>query len=94
MNMRYYIIIFDKELVGNQVFRDRIGRLGETYYLFDGNIVLLRCNSSSRDIYSAISADEFGTKLMLVMDVNRTEYFGYMQSNLWGWLKEEQTNNQ
>ena len=94
MNMRYYIIIFDKELVGDQVFRDKIGRLGETFYLFDGNIVLLKSESTAREIYSSISAEDFNTKLMMAMEVSRTEYFGYMQSSLWGWLKENNSNNQ
>ena len=94
MNISYYIIIFDKELVGNQVFQDRINRLGDSFYLLDGNIVLLKSESTVREIYSSISAEEFSTKLMMVMQIDRTNYFGYMQSNLWGWLKEQPSNPQ
>ena len=90
MEIKYYIIIFDKELVGNQVFNDRIHRLGENSFLFEGAVVLLKSSSSASDIYRNLAATPFDTKPMLVMSVSKTEYSGFMESNLWGWLKAQQ----
>lgn len=90
MEIKYYIIIFDKELVGNQVFNDRIHRLGETYFLLEGTVALLKSSSSVSEVYRNLAAAPYDTKPMLVMTVDKIAYSGFMESNLWGWLKAQQ----
>ena len=92
MNTTCYIIIFDKELVGNQVFLDRIKRKGMPYSLFDGTVILLKSTLSSQEIYKDLSAEPLANKPILVMATNLGNYFGFMESNLWGWLKEQHNN--
>ena len=94
--MNIQLIIYNKEIENPNVFNDRIKALGDTFYIFD-NIVFVETDYSTKDVYERISANEYESTSMLILNV-RNEMLGFwgrMNTKLWTWLdeKEEKSKN-
>ena len=89
--MNILLIIFNKDIENLEIFKDRIKGLGDTFYIFD-NMVFAETDSSTKEVYDRISANEYEQSSMLILYV-RNEMLGFwgrMNTKLWTWLDERE----
>lgn len=93
MENKLYLIAFKQNIREINVLKDRIGNLGEAYYLFDGNILLLHTHQqmNAQQVYSTIAENGFEDQNILVLTIENSlpHYFGFMSKQLWEWMKDQ-----
>lgn len=82
------LIIYDPTL-DNDILKDRIKSLGPNY-TFWGNHWLVETTNNTKEVYEKISANEFETNSILVIELSREHYYYYgrMNPSLWDWFKK------
>jgi len=78
------LVIYDPSL-DSDILRDRIKSLGPNY-TFWGNHWFVETQYTTKDVYEKISANEFETNSILVIEMSK-DYYGRMNTSLWDWLK-------
>ena len=81
-------ICYDSVEVDNVVFDNKIDILCRASYRIDANHLLVHYSSTSKDLYENLAPLIEG-KHILIFDINNTEYYGYHNSSMWKWLKEQ-----
>lgn len=81
------LVIYDPSL-DSDILRDRIKSLGPNY-TFWGNHWFVETSYTTKQVYEKISADEFQTNSILVIEMSKDtyNYYGRMNTSLWDWLK-------
>ena len=82
------LVIYDPSL-DSDILRDRIKSLGPSY-TFWGNHWFVETTCTTKEVYEKISADEFESNSILVIEMSRgssQSYYGRMNTTLWDWLK-------
>ena len=82
------LVIYDPSL-DSDILRDRIKSLGPSY-TFWGNHWFVETTYTTKEVYEKISADEFESNSILVIEMSRgssQSYYGRMNTTLWDWLK-------
>lgn len=87
--MNILLIIFDPSL-DNDVLRDRIKSLGESYSFWN-NHWFVQTDKSTKDVYDQISKGDFEAESILVvkMSTSALNYYGRMNVTLWEWLQDK-----
>ena len=88
MKKKIILVIYDPSL-DSDILRDRIKSLGSSY-TFWGNHWFIKTTLSSTEVYRKVSADEFSTTALLIIELSENEnnYYGRMNTTLWEWLKK------
>ena len=81
------LVIYDPSL-DSDILRDRIKSLGPNY-TFWGNHWFVETQYTTKEVYEKISANEFETNSIVVIEMSRDmyNYYGRMNTSLWDWLK-------
>lgn len=81
------LVIYDPSL-DSDILRDRIKSLGPNY-TFWGNHWFVETSYTTKQVYEKISANEFQTNAILVIEMSKEayNYYGRMNTSLWDWLK-------
>lgn len=81
------LVIYDPSL-DSDILRDRIKSLGPNY-TFWGNHWFVETQYTTKEVYEKISANEFETNSILVIEMSKDtyNYYGRMNTSLWDWLK-------
>lgn len=81
------LVIYDPSL-DSDILRDRIKSLGPNY-TFWGNHWFVETSYTTKQVYEKISANEFQTNAILVIEMSKDtyNYYGRMNTSLWDWLK-------
>jgi hypothetical protein len=81
------LVIYDPSL-DSDILRDRIKSLGPNY-TFWGNHWFVETQYTTKEVYEKISANEFKTNSILVIEMSKYmyNYYGRMNASLWDWLK-------
>ena len=88
------LVIYDPTL-DSDILRDRIKSLGANY-TFWGNHWFVETNFTSKEVYQKISAGEFESNAILVVEISSESaksYYGRMNTTLWDWFKKVQSKN-
>ena len=95
MNRRLYLIAFSRNIREINTFKDRINNLGQVYYLFDENIVLLSTELTAQQIYQRLSENGYEEQNIFIIKTDNTfpNYFGWMPTALWTWIEEQRNHN-
>ena len=81
------LVIYDPS-IENQILDDRIKSLGPSF-VFWRNHWFVETNLSSKEVYQRISANEFETASIIIVELSseKRKYYGRMNTALWDWLK-------
>ena len=81
------LVIYDPSL-DSDILRDRIKSLGPNY-TFWGNHWFVETQYTTKEVYEKISANEFETNSILVIEMSKDayNYYGRMNTSRWEWLK-------
>ena len=92
--MNVLMIVYDKDIVNPEVFKDRINTLGDTFCIFE-NIVFVESDLSTKEAYERISISEYEKERMLVLYVTNESlgFWGRMNTKLWTWLKDKEISS-
>lgn len=87
---KFYYITYSESIVNGQIIKDRIKQ-------YDDYINFLDCNwfiytdDEVKDVYEKISKGEFENDLILVLEIEFSQYWGRMNKILWEWIKKERS---
>lgn len=81
------LVIYDPS-IENQILDDRIKSLGPSF-VFWRNHWFVETNLSSKEVYQRISANEFETASIIIVELSseKRKYYGRMNTALWDWFK-------
>lgn len=85
-NIKY--IDYDCSDVDNVMFDKKIDSLTRSFYRIDKRSLIVNYPGSSKDLYDNLE-EIVKEKNMLIIDINDPDYYGYHQSALWDWLKDQ-----
>lgn len=85
---RIILVIYDPSL-DSDILKDRIKTLGSNY-TFWGNHWLVETTFTTKEVYQKLSAGEFETTSLIVIEMTTASgsYYGRMNTSLWDWLKK------
>lgn len=88
--MKKIILVIYDPAIDSDILRDRIKSLGRNY-TFWGNHWFVETQYTTKEVYKKISANEFETSSILVIEMSNdnNNYYGRMNTSLWEWLKVE-----
>ncbi len=88
---KIYIIIIDEDLDAD-IMRDRIRAIGSNY-AFWNNHWLVETEQSARQIYNKLSAEPYDQVEIFVAELDNSNYYGWMNAELWDWIEEVNKRN-
>ena len=89
---KIYIIIIGEESDGD-IMRDRIRAVGRNY-AFWNNHWLVETTKSAQEIYERLSAEPYNQVEIFVSELDNSNYYGWMNADLWDWIDEVNKQNQ
>lgn len=85
---QFFYITYSESIENGQIIKDRIKQYEDYINFLDCNWFVYT-EDGVQDIYSKISKGEFENDLILVMQVEFSNYWGRMNKTLWEWIKKE-----
>lgn len=81
-------INYDSQNVDGVAFDRKIESICRSSYRIDANQLFVAYSGSTKDLYENLNSIIEG-KHILIIDVEQYGYYGYHDSNLWSWLREQ-----
>lgn len=83
------LIIYDPT-IDSDILRDRIKSIGPCYTFWETHW-FVETTLSTKEVYEKISAVEFVSNSIIVIEMsdNSNNYYGRMNTTLWEWLKRK-----
>ena len=81
-------IFYDSSEVDNVLFDAKMASLCSSVYRVDANQLFVNYESTPKDLYENL-LPLFERKHIVIIGVDSSEYYGYHNSSLWKWLKEQ-----
>ncbi len=78
-------IIFDSNMVDNAAIEQSLNTLCSSIYKIKDGQFLVCYRDTSQTLYNNLRRI-LNNQRILIFDVNRNEYFGLHDSNLWSWM--------
>lgn len=85
-NIKY--LNYDSSEMDNILFNNRLLSICSSVYRIDANQVFVNYAGSSKVLYENLAPILEG-RYIIIIDVNQSGYYGYHNSSLWKWLKEQ-----
>lgn len=80
------IYLIQTKISDNQAFESRVKSLGTWIKYFDNNW-MIESTLSAKEIYEKLSVG-FENDNMFIIELNKTNYWGRMNSKVWDYIKE------
>ena len=81
-------INYDSTDVDSVLFDKRIADICTSSYRIDANQIIVSYSGGVKDLYDNLSSLLEG-KNILIIEFTQTGYYGYHNSSLWRWLKDQ-----
>ena len=85
--MNKILITYDPSF-SNEILNDRIRNVGRSFNFYRNQWVV-ETEMTSKQVYERLSAGEFESLTMLVVEISDTNYYGRMNTALWDWFSQQ-----
>lgn len=85
------IYLIQHNIIDDSVFQERIKTLG-TWMSYFPKSWIVESDLKAADIYKIISQD-YEKQWILIMELNKTNYWGVMPNEAWDWLTKRKNEN-
>lgn len=87
MGKKILHIAYSKSLEDSEILKDRIKKLGSSYYNYLPCNWLIETDKTAQEAHTEITTDGFEESSILVLRINSDDYWGRMNTSLWEWFK-------